>query len=476
MTQLRNISAIIVLLLFCIPPLFGGDPKWKELIEFEQDTAFYNEREALLKRNAADPYWGKDHLFADTLIKLMQADPDMLKNFDELADLDVSIVTSPDRKMRIVSWCKKSDHYTSCRKQHLVQYSTGKGKTRYLYTGQQLESSRLISCHLLDYIRSSSNIKHIHSLREGLYLIEAEGFRRHELLAFDISRGILKDAYLFMNEKGEPANMLTTPTGEQYPSKDNAFLLDMDIEKLKIPRFDSLTQLPVSYDSYYFNGSLFEDSLSYQDRLHYLIRSECRIARAYYKNSNHRKCIKAITAKSGFTLLVEVVHDKDLFVDYPPFTTTYNDLKDHMGQPFSTTIFMKADNPFIGIENLRYDNIKPHIDPDTAKLNKVTYVAGREEAYPDELLTYTAVSFNRQIRQDELKRVHWMVRINDGELHFLDHNQYWGTQIDLRMKDEWVEKPIEVIAYIDGEEIDRNVSARTEVVKYEYREKRNNEN
>lgn len=405
----------------------------------------------------------------DDLQQRIIQDSRMKLKIQDIPDSNIRIIESDDRKIRLLTWKQYNTPYY----EHLIQYSIAPNKARYFHFGNPYGyKSKSTLGDILS--RESIIIDTILHINNGNYLLQGiMNNKEYRLISIDIGRGILKSAYLFHNEINEaPLNdiSLSVDTSIYNIRKIKTELIG---NKLKIPKADSLNNFTGEYVDCFFNGSYFEDSISYHDRLPGIQDGKELITRLYFKDADNKIMITSTYPKDKVSLELDYVTNHRIeYNPKKPYTLKIKNDKEiehYQGGFFDIAVPLKPINDRFMIENV-CPYYLPIISEEETKddiLHSVTYTAGRESAYPYEWLRYSAVAFNRIIKYEESARIRWALEI-DGKIKILKGKKWRGPQIDLQMEEEWLGKTIQIIPYIEGCQMDKSVAIETTIEPYPF--------
>ena len=367
-------------------------------------------------------------------------------------------IQSNDKKIRLFSIPTSEDGEPDYI--HEIEYDVAPGKTRTT----ALNDYRSLSFNADDF--PALIIDTIYHVHRNTYLLEGISGDKYCLMGVDVGRGIAKDAYVFQDQDAhEPVCFISISVDTtQYA-----------IGEIKAQLFGNEIRLPEwkdsifsgDYISLYFNGVHYEDASSYAETVSKTQEDKEIIVRIYFKDEDNKRRQTELFSRQSYSVIIDAVTQKDKLTS-PTSLKIESDSKDEhfQGKRFNVKMPLKPINDMVFIEGLDSYHF-PIISQRKflKKLRKVMYSAGREAAFPYEWLRYSAVIFNRPINDKEWHHVRWALEV-DGELRLLEGEQWQGPQIDLQMQEEWLDKTIRVIPYIEGNPINYKVAIATTVIPY----------
>lgn len=370
---------------------------------------------------------------------------------------EMYITQSDDKKITLLTF--RTDDKDSLYYIHELRYHIAPNKIR----SSSLQDFRFFS--LDDY--KSLIINKIYCIKDNTYLLE--GINRgneYFLMGIDVGRGIAQNAYLLPLEEEKLTNFISVPFDTvRYTAKE--MKAKIRGERLRIPNYSS-SQFAGEYVDYFFNGMHYEDSLSYANTIQRTENGEEIITRIYFKEENNLFSIDALYPKMAYSVVVTIASKDGMYASPVDLRLKNSGKDEHFEEKlYDVSMPLRVINGTVfveGLDSYHFPIIKTRkwLKP---KLKNVKYTAGRKFAYPHEWLRYSAVIFNRPIKKEEHKLVRWALEI-DGDLQLLEGEEWNGTQIDLQMKKEWLDKTIKVIPYIEGQKIDQKIAVETMVVPY----------
>ena len=382
-------------------------------------------------------------------------------SINQVPPLEKRFIESSDKKIRLHSTLledKSEDglHYT-----HAIEYDVAPNKVRTT----DLHDYRFFSFNALDFpALIIDTIYHVHN---SIYLLEGFSGNKYCLMGVDIGRGIAKDAYVLQDlDVYEPSCFVSVSVDTTKHA----------IEKVRAEFSGNRIRLPRQRDGYfsggynyqYFNGAHYEDGISYLKTDSITEGDDVIITRIYLKDEYNRLMREELVAVLDFSVVLDIASKRDTLTS-PAHLALQNGSRDKhfQGKLFNVKIPLKVIDDIVFVEgiNMYYFPIISQRKFFKKKLHRVEYTAGRKSAFPYEWLRYSAVIFNRSIEDKEWQRIHWALDV-DGELQLLEGENWQGPQIDLQMRDEWLNKKILVIPYIEGNPINRKVAIETTIVPY----------
>lgn len=458
----KNLLTTLIIFILCSYIYANdNDPKADDSDIFEEIVDI-----DIIEDDSPKPKIKNNKVLADSIQKLLIADPYFKNSFDGLNEQGLNVIESEDKKIRIISW-ENTDSGSKGHYCNLIQYYIAPGKTRFAFFGIDYflynHSNRITKG-----FKHNINPSKIHLLNNGRYIIEGvakdNGDNVYKLIGIDTNRGLLRNGYFF-SEEGKPSDSYSVTISPDCTERFQSIIIN-DIH-LKIPQTDETGCLTSEYFNYYFNGTYFSDAEEYERIQPKMTTSIGYILRLYYKNSLNMKVITSTSPTAGISLVADAAHNKDIILnDKYTIKLRNTDNDEHVsGKKIHCELILWPINNTVFIENFKFY----HLPLDSAAtygrndLTDVTYTAGREEAFSYEQLRYTAVTFNCQPSDEEYKLIRWAIEI-DNKLQLLDETEYIGAQIDLQMKEEWLNKEVSVIPYIKGGEINRDIAVKTFIV------------
>ena len=368
-------------------------------------------------------------------------------------------IKSNDDKIRLFSTPISDER--GFRYTHTIEYDVAPGKTRMT----RLDDSRFFSFNATAYPELIINaIYHVHN---NTYLLEGVSEDNYCLMGVDVGRGIAKDAYIFRDpETLEPICFISLCVNTT----------EYVIGEIKVEFSENRIQLPEwrygcfwgIYTYQYFNGAHYSNSISYAEVAPKIEEGKEIVTGLHFKDADNRLKKTTYSPSESISVTVDIAAKGERSTK-PLYLTLRNDEEDEHFQrklvkvkiplkPINGAAFIEGVNPF-------YFPVTSQRKFLRGKLRNVRYTAGRESAFPYEWLRYSAVIFNRPIEEKEWHRIRWALEV-DGKLQLLEGENWQGPQIDLQMQDEWLNKNILVIPYIEGNPINRKMAIETSIIPY----------
>lgn len=392
------------------------------------------------------------------LEKTLVSDPKFKKVLSKEIKEGFDVIESDDKQIRIVSW-KSNNEWN-----RILQFKVANKVSRYVHYNDQFYNS--VPYDFIDInLDPQDELLKIYKLQTGIYMFETvrkseSMYNIHKLLGVDISRGIIKKAYLFTDESERPSN---TSNFETRDTLEDKYKFIVDDWNLKIPDIENR-----EYLNLFYNGANYIDADEYEKQRPFLDKTSIYFSRLYFKDVENRKAIfHTQNASDNISLTIDLVQGKGKIIrdTLAPILLRSSESNEHKsGELFTYYLKLKPINNQMFIENASLYNIPFEIMDTTQDntLSKVVFCAGKNEALVYETLRYTAMAFNCILNGNDDNKIKWVVLVNN-KLEKLKGRKYQGVQIDLQMKKKWIDKEIIVIPYINGFEIDKEVGIKTKV-------------
>jgi len=368
-------------------------------------------------------------------------------------------IESEDKKLRLFSAPvedKYGWHYG-----HTIEYDIAPGKVRTT----NLYDSRFFSFSAFDFPELIiDTIYHVH---KDIYLLEGVTGNEYCLLGVDIGRGIARDAYVFQNWDTDEAISCISVLVDTAKYAIEDVKVKFSGNSIRLPKWGD-DAFSADYVYQYFNCVHYENSISYSETAPKVEEGRAIITRIYFKDEDNRLKQDALYSFQTYSVVVDVAAQNGEFTSPLHLSLENQGESEHFqGKFYNVKMALKLINGATFVEGLNsyYFPIISQRKFLRGGLRSVVYTAGRESAFPYECLRYTAVIFNRPIKDKERSRVRWALEV-DGKLQLLEGENWQGPQIDLQMRDEWLHKKILVIPYIEGNPINYKVAIETTIIPY----------
>jgi len=381
-------------------------------------------------------------------------------SINQVAPPEKRLVESSDKKIRLYSTPVEDEnglHYT-----HAIEYDVAPNKVRIT----DLNDYRFFSFNASDFpALIIDTIYHVHN---SIYLLEGFSQNKYCLMGIDIGRGIAKDAYVLQDLDVREPSCFVSVSVDTTKSAIGKARAKFSGNRIRLPRQGD-EYFSGGYNYQYFNGAHYEDGILYSETSSALEDGKKNITRIYFKDEANRVRQTQLYAGQVYSVVLDVAFREDTLTSPTSLKLESSKKYEHFrGKRFNIRMPLKPINNMVfieGVDSYHFPIISQRKFFKKKKLHRVEYTAGRESAFPYEWLRYSAVIFNRPIKDEEWKHIHWALEV-DGELQLLEGENWQGPQIDLQMRDEWLNKKILVIPYIEGNPINRKVAIETTIVPY----------
>ncbi len=407
------------------------------------------------------------------LKKATAEDHTMQYPFEELAKTGIKISTSIDKRIRVFSWDDMKGG-TMRFYRNVIQYYINDSISGCYFPFSWMRSRE-------DEILNETSVDSIFCLYSGVYLMRgsttsATKLHGENVLAFDISSGVMKKAYPFktIGDEGDKYASFLSFSGEPDNFISEKELMPhyiIDNERIIIPLIDTINHIFTShYTELYYNGVCFETLEEKTTREAKGEEGRFMIASLIFKDGPNT-CVLDEVYPAPISLIAGVTHTIDNISELEGELVDLSIKCDaYKGKPTIKLPYIPTIDGAAYVENINLFTLAEEKTRTRWKFwkrfgqQKVLQIAGQDEGMPWQKLRYTAIYFNRLPSKKTAKQIHWAIEVEGEQMELLDTAIYKGMQIQLTMRPEWRYHKVKILSFMGNHVTSEAATHTTSVI------------